>query len=101
MSLLDSIRYRLRVFGSPRLHEHEAAEEAEFHVDLETMQREHASRGVTTRRDARDAARKRFGNSTYYREETRRASGLSLSTRYFRMFASVSARCVARRRLLQ
>lgn len=76
MSFLDSIRYRLRVFTRPRAHETELAEEVEFHVGLEAMQQEHASQGVLSPRAARDAARRQFGNKTYYQEESRRESGL-------------------------
>jgi predicted permease len=71
MSMLDSLRYRWRVWTSPRAHEVELAEEMEFHVGLETMQGEHSGAAAP-----RDAARRRFGNRTYYREETRRVSGV-------------------------
>jgi predicted permease len=76
MSIVDSLRYRWRVWTSPRAHETELSEEMDFHVGLETMQREHAGHGVVPPREARDAARRRFGNRTYYREEARRAAGL-------------------------
>ena len=77
MSFLDSIRYRLRVLTRPRAHEAELAEEVEFHVELETLQREHAAHGELSRADARSNARRRFGNATYYQEESRRESGLA------------------------
>jgi predicted permease len=76
MSLLDVIRYRWRVMTHPRRHEQEVAEELDFHLDLETMQREHAARDAKTRAEAKYAARRRLGNVTYYQEETRRTSGL-------------------------
>ena len=76
MSLLDSIRYRLRVFTRSRQHEQELAEEMEFFVSAEARQREHAAHGAMSAKMARDAARRRFGNATYYREEARRISGL-------------------------
>ena len=76
MSIIDSLRYRWRVWTRPRAHETELSEEMEFHLGLETMQREHAARGTSGASDSRDAARRRFGNRTYYREETRRAAGL-------------------------
>ena len=76
MSLVDSIRYRLRALTRSRRHERELAEEIEFFVGAEAREREHAARGALSARAARDAARRRFGNATYYREEARRISGL-------------------------
>ena len=76
MSLVDSIRYRLRVLTRSRQHERELAEEMEFFVGAEAREREHAARGALSARAARDGARRRFGNATYYREEARRISGL-------------------------
>ncbi|HEV8449247.1 MAG TPA: ABC transporter permease [Gemmatimonadaceae bacterium] len=78
MSLLDSVRYRLRVFTRSRQHEQELAEEMEFFVNAEARQREHAARGDVSAKAARDGARRRFGNATYYREEARRISGLDV-----------------------
>jgi predicted permease len=78
MSLVDSIRYRLRVLTRSRQHERELAEEMDFFVGAETREREHAARGTLSARAARDAARRRFGNATYYREEVRRISGLDV-----------------------
>jgi putative ABC transport system permease protein len=76
MSLLDSIRYRLRVFTRSRQHAQELAEDMEFFVSSEARQREHAAHGQLSSEEARRAARLRFGNSTYYREEAREISGL-------------------------
>jgi putative ABC transport system permease protein len=78
MSLVDSIRYRLRVLARSRRHERELAEEMEFFVGSEAREREHAAHGALSARAARDGARRRFGNATYYREEARRISGLDL-----------------------
>ncbi|MEP6494929.1 MAG: ABC transporter permease [bacterium] len=78
MWLLDVLRYRWRVLTRPRAHEQEVAEELEFHVGLEAMQREHAAHGELSAREARFAARRRFGNVTYYQEEARRVSGLAV-----------------------
>src|SRR5262249_10157300 len=78
MSLLDSIRYRLRVFARSRQHEQDLAEEMEFFVSAEAREREHAAHGELSANAARDAARRRFGNATYYREEARRISGLEV-----------------------
>jgi predicted permease len=76
MSLLDGLRHRLRVFGRPRSYDREIDEELDFHLSLETMQQQHAGRGAFSRRDARAKARRRFGNPTYHKEETRQMSGL-------------------------
>src|SRR5262245_19590303 len=78
MSLLDSIWYRLRVFTRSRQHEQDLADEMEFFVSTEARQREHLARGSLSPQGARDEARRRFGNSTYYREEARRISGLEV-----------------------
>src|SRR3954466_7150526 len=76
MSVFDVLRYRWRVLMHPRRHEEEVAEELDFHVDLDAMQREHSGQGVVSRAEARYAARRRLGNKTYYQEEARRTSGL-------------------------
>jgi putative ABC transport system permease protein len=75
MSLLDSLRYRLRALLDPRGHDHDLDEEIEFHLGLESMQQAHRAADDRTPADARYAARRRFGNVTYYREESRRLAG--------------------------
>ena len=76
MSLLDSLRYRLRVLFRPNRHARELDEEIHFHLSLEAMQREHAGRGALSDTDARWAARRRFGNITTTKEEAREMAGL-------------------------
>jgi predicted permease len=76
MSLLDVLRYRLRVLLRPGRHARELDEEIRFHLSLETMQREHAARGAVSQTDARWAARRRFGNLTTTKEEARQMAGL-------------------------
>jgi putative ABC transport system permease protein len=76
VSFFDSLRYRLRVFSRPRAHERELEEEMDFHLGLDTINREHAAHGSLTPNDARAAARRRFGNRTSHREEARRVAGL-------------------------
>src|SRR5690242_17881371 len=74
MSLIDALRYRLRVLSRPDDHARESAEEAAFHIEHEALQR----RGrAGSDADAAMAARRRFGNATYYREESRRIAGLA------------------------
>ncbi|HKW10633.1 MAG TPA: ABC transporter permease [Gemmatimonadaceae bacterium] len=76
MSFLDGFRHRLRVFGRPRSYERELDEELRFHLSLEAMQQEHAAHGTLSPPDARFRARRRFGNPTFHKEETRAMSGL-------------------------
>src|SRR5215207_1462390 len=77
MSLIDSIRYRLSILFRPREHDRELTEEMDFHLDLESMQRSHRARDARSVDDAPYAARRRFGNVTYYYEESRRATGFA------------------------
>ena len=77
MSLLDSLRYRWRVLTRPHEHETDLANEMEFFVSAETRQVEHAGQGTLSPAQAGSAARRRFGNRTYYLEETRRIAGLA------------------------
>src|SRR4029079_8808633 len=77
MSLLDALRYRWRVLTRPGEHEADLAKDVEFFVSAEARAREHAGRGAVSSDDARSAAQRRFGNSTYYREEARRVAGLN------------------------
>ena len=76
MSLIDLLRYRLRVLLRPTEHARELDEEIGLHLSLEAMQREHASRGDLSPIDARWAARRRFGNLTSTKEEAREMAGL-------------------------
>ena len=57
MSLLDALRYRLRVLLRPGAHARELDEEIRFHLSLEAMQREHAARGALTRTPTRAGPR--------------------------------------------
>ncbi|HYC49835.1 MAG TPA: ADOP family duplicated permease [Gemmatimonadaceae bacterium] len=66
MSWLHGLRHRLRSVIDPAGYERELQDEMRFHVELDAMQQ----------RDA-DAARRRFGNRTYYQEETRRMTWLA------------------------
>ncbi|MHB1223626.1 MAG: ADOP family duplicated permease [Gemmatimonadaceae bacterium] len=71
MSRLDGWRYRLRVLLSPRRHAADLDEEIAFHLDLDA--RQHASAA-----GAEDhwAARRRFGNVTYMKEQAREMAGI-------------------------
>ena len=98
MSLLDALRYRWRVLTRPSEHEADLAKEMEFFVSAEAREREHAGQGAISAEDARSAARRRFGNRTYYREEVRQVAGLDVldvfaqDTRFaFRTFARTPA----------
>ncbi len=75
MSFLDGLRHRLRTLVRGSRYERELNEELEFHLSLDEMQAEH--RGLAGD-EARVFARRRFGNVTYLKEETRRMAGFSL-----------------------
>jgi predicted permease len=68
MSFADGVRYRLRaLFRSSRLS-HDLDREQQFHRDLDEMQARHLGADDA---EARAAARRRFGNATYFAEEAR------------------------------
>jgi putative ABC transport system permease protein len=75
VSFFDALRHRVRVLTHPLSYQRELADEMEFHLGLDAMQLAHGQT-LATPDDARYAARRRFGNTTYYREEARRMSGL-------------------------
>jgi putative ABC transport system permease protein len=77
MSFLDGLRYRLRVLRRPGAYDRELDEEMRFHLALESMQQQHALREAATSQEVRRRARRRFGNPTYHKEETRRMSALA------------------------
>jgi predicted permease len=74
VSLLDALRFRLGALGRPERHARETAEEVEFHLGLDAMQLAADARDPVPPDEARYAARRRFGNPTWYREETLRMS---------------------------
>lgn len=76
MSLIDALRYRLRVLVDPGSYARELHEELEFHLSLDTMQREHAARGGMSSQEAHQSARRRLGNITNLEEEARTMAGL-------------------------
>lgn len=76
MSFLDGLRHRLRILRRPAAYDRELDEEFRFHLALETMQQAHAAREAESPHIARSRARRRFGNATYHKEETRRMSAL-------------------------
>jgi putative ABC transport system permease protein len=65
MSWLHAARHKLRILFRPRAYEREIEAEMRFHLELDAM---HRGDG--------DDARRRFGNRTYYQEETRRMTWL-------------------------
>lgn len=75
MSLLHAVRHRFAVLLRGDAYDRELADEMHFHLALDA---EHDERNGLTASDARAAARRRFGNVTYLREETRRQTSLSL-----------------------
>ena len=77
MSFFDALRFRLRAIARPGEHARETTEEMAFHLALDAMQLAQDTRDPVPPEEARYAARRRFGNPTYYGEEARRMSGLS------------------------
>ena len=77
MSFFDALRFRLRAITRPGEHARELAEEMKHHLDLDAMQIAHAAPDPAAAHDAPYAARRHFGNATYYGEEARHMSGLS------------------------
>src|SRR5262245_11667582 len=73
MSMLDGLRHRWYVLLRRERYADEQAREVRFHLELAAM-----AEAAQRRRDhdAELAARRRFGNVTYYREEMRRMSPL-------------------------
>ena len=66
MSFFDALRFRLRAIARPGEHARELAEEMRHHLDLDTQQIAHEARDPVAEHDAPYAARRRFGNATYY-----------------------------------
>ncbi len=71
MSMLDAIRYRLYLLTHRDEADRDAAEEIAFHLRLGAIEDGAAIPAAV----AYAAARRRFGNVTWYREELRRVSG--------------------------
>ncbi len=76
MSLLDGLRHRLGILLRRDDYERDLDEELRFHLDLDAAQHAHAGRGTISPLDAQRAARRRFGNVAYHKEEVRRMTGL-------------------------
>ena len=75
MSLIDGWRYRLQLWLHRDQYERDADEETRLHLALDTAQQH----GPDARAGAAAfAARRRFGNVTYLKEERRHAAGLDL-----------------------
>jgi putative ABC transport system permease protein len=67
MSWIDGLRHRLRTLLNPGDYDRELDDEMRFHLELDGMQQQDE-----------DRSRRRFGNRTYYKEETRRMTWLGL-----------------------
>lgn len=74
MPTMRGALHRLRVWLRAERYAEEQREEVEFHLALERMHQQQAGAEAP---DAVYAARRRFGNAGYYREESRRAAGLA------------------------
>jgi predicted permease len=60
-------------------YERDLDEEFQFHLALDAAEHEHAARGTLTSRDAGYAALRRFGNTSYHKEEVRHMTGLGFA----------------------
>jgi predicted permease len=76
MSLMDGLRYRLGLWLHPGAHDRDSDDEMRLHLSLDAAQQR--GPGIATPADAAYAARRRFGNPTFLKEERRRAAGLDL-----------------------
>jgi predicted permease len=74
MSMLDALRYRIRVLFDPDEHGREMADEVSHHLELETLEQLRAD----PNRDASEArarAKRTVGSRAYLNEERRAAAG--------------------------
>ena len=76
MSFVDRLRHRVRVLLRGTSYQRELDEEVAFHLSLEAMHQRHDTQEPLSDREAAARARRKFGNVTYQREETRAMSGL-------------------------
>jgi putative ABC transport system permease protein len=74
MSVIDGLIHRLNVWRGRATYEHDIEDEMRFHIALDA---EHQAAGHgSDAASATSAARRRFGNVGYFKEETRQAAGL-------------------------
>jgi putative ABC transport system permease protein len=78
MSLIDALRYRLRVLLHPDSYGRELEDEIAHHLELGTADQQHGVRASLPDAEARRRAIREFGNVTYAAEERRIASGVAL-----------------------
>src|SRR5437867_2223826 len=76
MSVIDGLRYRVRLWLHRDQYERDVDEETRLHLALDAAQQR--APGDATSADAALTAKRRFGNVTYMKEERRRAAGLDL-----------------------
>lgn len=92
MSLLDGLRHRLHVLLRGETYADEQSRELSFHLELAALAESSEGRA---QQEAEVAARRVFGNLTYYREETRRMTPLAWLDR-IRLNVSYAARGLKR-----
>ena len=74
MSVIDGLIHRLNVWRGRATYEHDIEDEMRFHIALDAEHQ--AARHGSDAASATSAARRRFGNLGYFKEETRQAAGL-------------------------
>src|SRR5262249_1433999 len=77
MSLVDGVRYRLRILLRGSSHARELEDEVAHHIELGAADAK-AAGGAMSDDDARWHARREFGNATYSNEERRAIAGLTV-----------------------
>ncbi len=78
MSLLDVVRYRVRVLLRPTSFAREREEEIRHHLDLEAADARSVDRASSSDAEIERHARRQFGNLAYSSEERRMIAGLAL-----------------------
>ena len=78
MSLIDGVRYRLRILLRGRSHARELDEELAHHLELGATEAKSGSGASMSDDEAHWRARREFGNTTYSNEERRAIAGLTV-----------------------
>jgi len=78
MSLIDGVRYRLRILLRGRSHARDLDEELAHHLELGATEAKSGAGGAMSDDEAHWRARREFGNTTYSNEERRTIAGLTV-----------------------
>ena len=78
MSLIDGVRYRLRILLRGRSHARNLHDELAHHLELSAAEARSDTGGAMSDDEAHWRARREFGNATYSNEERRTIAGLTV-----------------------